>query len=86
MEKKAVALKYDHGKDSAPKVVASGKGFIAQSIIEKAVQFDVPLFQNRELVDSLINLEVEAQIPPILYEAVVEVFAWLMKSEKNLSK
>ncbi len=86
MEKKAVALKYDHGADSAPKVVASGKGFIAQNIIEKAEQFDVPLFQNRELVDSLINLEVEAQIPPILYEAVVEVFAWLMKSEKNLSK
>lgn len=84
--KKAVALKYEMHKDSAPKVVASGKGVIAENIIAKAHEFDVPLFQNRELVDSLVNLKIETQIPPMLYEAVVEVFAWLMKTEKKVFK
>ena len=86
MDKKAVALKYQEDGKSAPKVVAKGKGAIADKIMEKAKEFDVPIFQNEALADSLLNLDLDEQIPPNLYKAVAEVFVWLMKSEKKAQK
>jgi flagellar biosynthesis protein len=83
MSDKAVALQYDKEQDSAPKVIASGKGKIAHKIIEKAREFHVPIFCNQELVNSLINLEIDKEIPPQLYNAVVDVFLWLMKNESK---
>ena len=83
MSNKAVALKYDKEQDSAPKVIASGKGEIAHKIIEKAREFNVPIFCNQELVNSLINLEIDKEIPPQLYNAVVDVFLWLMRNESK---
>lgn len=83
MDKKAVALKYQEDGQSAPKVVAKGKGQIAEKIMQKAKEFDVPIFQNRALAESLLNLDLDEQIPPNLYKAVAEVFVWLMKSEKK---
>ena len=78
---KAVALKYKAYEDLAPKVVAKGQGEIAKKIIEKAKEFDVPLFQNEELVNMLLSVEVGEEIPPKMYKAVVEVFVWLYKLE-----
>ena len=86
MDKKAVALKYQEDGNSAPKVVAKGKGAIADKIMEKAKEFDVPIFQNKALADSLLDLDLDEQIPPNLYKAVAEVFVWLMKSEKKAQK
>jgi len=80
---KAVALKYDKSGTSAPKVVAKGQGEIAQKIREKAQEFDIPIFQNEALAASLLNLDLDEQIPPNLYKAVAEVFVWLMQSEKK---
>ena len=84
MTPKAVALKYDQDTQSAPKVVASGKGAIASKIIEKAKEFDIAIFQNTELVNSLIDLDLNKEIPAELYEALVEVFIWLAKQESSL--
>lgn len=81
--KKAVALAYEAYCDHAPKVVASGKGEIAQRIMNKAKEWNVPLFQNQVLVDSLIGLEVNEEIPPELYEALVNVFVWLKECEEK---
>jgi flagellar biosynthesis protein len=81
---KAVALKYDEEKNNAPKVLASGKGMVAEKIIQKAKEFNVPLFANKELVESLIDLEIDKEIPPELYQAVVEVFVWLRKQDQKL--
>lgn len=81
--KKAVALAYKIEQDRAPRVAASGKGLIAQSIIEKAKNWDIPLFQNEALVESLINLKVQEEIPPKLYQAIVELFIWLNHCQKN---
>lgn len=78
--KKAVALAYK-AYETAPKVVASGKGEIAQSIIEKAKKWNIPLFQNENLVNSMINLHLDEEIPPQLYDALVEVFIWLHQCE-----
>ncbi len=83
MSDKAVALKYDKEQDGAPKVVALGKGEIAQKIIEKAKEYHVPIFCNQELVNSLINLDIDTEVPPSLYNAIVEVFVWLMKNESK---
>lgn len=78
--KKAVALAYER---YAPHIVASGKGEIAKGIIAKAREWDVPLFQNEALVESMITLKVNEEIPPQLYQAVVEVFLWLNQCEQN---
>ena len=82
-EKKAVALKYDEAQSGAPKVIAKGKGTIAEKILQKAQEFEVPVFQNEALATSLLSLNVDEQIPPNLYKAVAEVFVWLMKSEQQ---
>ena len=80
---KAAALKYKAYEDNAPKVIAKGKGEVAKKIIEKAKEFDVPLFQNEELANMLLNIEVGEEVPPKIYEAVVEVFIWLYKLEEK---
>jgi flagellar biosynthesis protein len=80
---KAVALKYKAYEDMAPKIIAKGKGEIAKKIIQKAKEFDIPLFQNEVLVDSLLKVQNE-EIPPELYSAVAEVFVWLYKLEDEV--
>ena len=80
---KAVALKYELEGKSAPKVLAKGEGEIAKTIIRKAKEFSIPLFQNEALAESLLGVELESEIPPRLYGAVVEVFVWLHKSEQK---
>ena len=80
---KAAALAYDQSSHDAPRVVASGQGAIASTIINKAKEFDIPLFSNTALVDSLLRVEIDTQIPPELYNGVVEVFIWLNQVEKD---
>ena len=80
---KAVALKYDDSGSSAPKVIAKGKGEIAKKILQKADEFDIPIFKNKALAESLLNLDIDEQIPPNLYKAVAEVFVWLMSAEEK---
>jgi len=82
--KQAVALGYEQKQNTAPKVLASGKGTIAEKIINKAKEFDVPIFVNKELVASLVELEIDKEIPQELYSAVVDVFVWLNSIEKRL--
>ena len=81
--KKAAALKYDQGKTIAPELIAKGKGEVAQKILAIAKEHDISIFKNKALVDSLLNLEVHEEIPPRLYQAVAELFSWLMKVESK---
>jgi flagellar biosynthesis protein len=76
---KAVALTYDAQKDKAPRVVAKGKGYLADKIIEIARQQHVPLFEDQNLVQVLEALEIETEIPPELYQAVAEVLAFIYR-------
>jgi len=78
---KAVALKYKAYEENIPKVIAKGKGEIAKKIIEKAKKYDVPIFYNETLTNMLLNVEVNEEIPPKMYEVVVEVFVWFYKLE-----
>ena len=76
---KAVALKYNKEKDAAPKITAKGRGIIAEKIVEAAQAHDVPLYEDKNLVQVLEALELETEIPPELYRAVAEVLAFIYR-------
>ena len=78
----AVALAYAPG-ESAPKVVAKGNGLIAEEIIRRAREHDVFVHESPELVALLLNVDLDAQIPPALYVAVAELLAWLYRLERG---
>ena len=81
MEKspKAVALKYDQKKDKAPRVIAKGRGEIAKKIIEVAQAHQVPLYEDKNLIQILEALDLETEIPSELYRAVAEVLAFIYR-------
>ena len=74
----AVALAYS-SDEAAPRVVARGRGFIAQAIIEKARQHGVYVHESRELVSLLMQVDLDQHIPPQLYLAVAEILAYLIR-------
>ncbi len=80
---KAAALKYDLEKDAAPRVVASGKGYVADRIVELAKEHGVPLHQDRSLIEILIRLDLGDTIPYELYKAVAEVLAFVYRIESR---
>ena len=85
-EKLAVALRYDEQKDEAPRVIAAGKGHIAEKIIETAKDADVPLHKDPKLAKSLSNLEIGDNIPPELYEVVAEVLVFINRMDTLRSR
>lgn len=80
----AVALAY-RSHEAAPRVVAQGRGMIAQAIIERAKQHGVFVHESEELVGLLMQVELDQQIPPQLYLAVAELLAWLYRLEHGES-
>ncbi len=81
-KKKAVALKYDKEKNSAPKVTAKGEGEIAKNILKAAKEHDIPIQEDKDLVEMLSKIELDKEIPPNLYKAVAEVFSFIYKHSK----
>ena len=70
--KQAIALEYDPS-DDAPRVIASGRGALAERIIERAQESDVPIHRDDKLADTLSRLDIGDMIPPELYEVVAEI-------------
>ena len=81
-DKKAVALKYDMQQDAAPRVIAKGRGHVAEHILATAQKNSVPVYQNKTLVNMLMALEIDREIPPELYKAIAEVMAYVYKMDK----
>jgi flagellar biosynthesis protein len=81
--KKAAALSYKEG-EQAPIVTAIGKGLVAERIIKTAQENDVPIFENSDLVSTLIHLDMGQQIPQELYSVVAEVLIFVSDIEKKL--
>jgi flagellar biosynthesis protein len=75
--KKASALSYNPGENKAPKVIASGKGEIANKIIEKAKEAKIPVYEDAHLAESLSHLALGSEIPSELYEVVAEVLSFI---------
>lgn len=81
----AVALSYDPD-DDAPKVVATGKGALAEKIIEEAKQAKVPVHKDSKLADTLSRLEIGELIPPELYEVVAEILVFVDQMDRIRAK
>ncbi|MGE5633480.1 MAG: EscU/YscU/HrcU family type III secretion system export apparatus switch protein [Caulobacteraceae bacterium] len=79
--KKAAALNYDTA-DAAPRITALGKGEIAERIIKTAMENNVPVFENSELVETLTKLEIGDQIPPEFYTVVAEILVFISKIDR----
>ena len=84
-ERSAVALKYDKDQPGAPKVVAKGRGLIAEQILALAEANDIHIHKSPELIEVLIRLELGEEIPEALYRAIAEViaFAYSLKDEPS---
>ena len=76
----AAALAYQNG-DAAPRIVAKGRGIMADTIIEKARASGVYIHESRELLNLLMQIDLDSHIPPQLYLVVAELLAWLYHLE-----
>jgi len=83
MKEKAVALRYDKDKESAPRVVAKGEGHTAKNIIKIAELHDLPIKKDADLVELLSKVEIDKEVPDALYKAVAEVFSFIYKVTKK---
>lgn len=84
-DKTAVAIAYEPG-EAAPKILATGKGAVADKIIETAKENDVPLYKDNKLADTLSKLKIGDMIPPELYEVVAEILVFVDDMDKLKAK
>ena len=84
VQKSAVALAYSQ-TDAAPRVVAKGRGVLAEQIIARARENGVYVHESPELVSLLMQVDLDQRIPPQLYVAVAELLAWLYRLESGES-
>ncbi len=78
----AVALAYEHG-DFAPKVVAKGRGVVAEQIIARAKENGIFVHESKELVSLLMRVDLDDQIPSALYQVIAELLVWLYALEHD---
>ena len=81
--KEAIALSYDPEVSDAPKVIAKGKGKIAENILERAQEHNIPVQEDPSLLELLGQLNVNETIPEELYQAVSEVFAYIYRLDRE---
>jgi flagellar biosynthesis protein len=79
--RRAAALRYDAGSDAAPRVVAAGKGLVAERILAEARAAGVPVRDDAALAEALAGLDLGTQVPDSLYRAVAEALAWAYRLE-----
>lgn len=78
----AVALEYEAGH--APRVVACGRGYVSEKIVEVAKAHGVPLQKDPALAAALSSVELEQEIPEQLYKAVAQVLGFILKAAGHL--
>lgn len=76
----AVALRYREG-DDAPHIVAKGYGVLAETLLRTAREHGLYIHESPELVGLLMQVDLDRQIPPQLYQAIAELLAWLYRVE-----
>lgn len=83
--KVAIALNYDESS-SAPRIVAKGKGYVAEKIIDQAIENDIIIHENESLTQDLIKLEIGQEIPEELYVVVAEILTFVYDLDKEESE
>ncbi len=81
--KTAAALSYSPDENMAPKVVASGKGVIAESILKAAEEANVPVYEDEHLAEALSSIKLGSEIPTELYEVVAELLAFISRLDER---
>lgn len=84
-QKLAVALEYEKGSREAPRVIAKGRGLIAERIIALAEENDIIIESNPALARALSGVELEEEIPVELFEAVAEIIGFVLRARQRLS-
>lgn len=79
--KEAAALRYEPGKDNAPYIVASGRGLIAERILQLAKENNIPVFEDEQAADLLCRAEIGGQIPEALYQVIAEIYAFILRMD-----
>ena len=79
---KAIAVKYDPKKGKAPRIVATGRGAVAEQILKLAEDNKIPLYEDATLTDLLAKLDLEMEIPAELYTMVAEILAFVYQLDK----
>ncbi|XJZ26942.1 EscU/YscU/HrcU family type III secretion system export apparatus switch protein [Bacillota bacterium Lsc_1132] len=77
----AAVLKYNEG--AAPTIVAQGSGYVAEKIIEAAQQNQIPMQEDSQLMETLLQVDLGTSVPPQLYAVIAEIFLLLEKIEKS---
>ncbi len=81
--KTAIALEYNPDEDDAPRVIASGRGEIADKILQIAQANQIPIKEDPVLAQALSLVDLEEEIPPELYAVVAEVLGWVYRLRKK---
>lgn len=84
-DKTAVAISYEPG-EAAPKILATGKGKVAEKIIEMAKENKVPTYKDNKLASTLSKLQIGDMIPPELYEVVAEILVFVDDMDRMKAK
>lgn len=82
-KEKAVALKYERGKDPAPKVTAKGRGAVAERILAIARENNIPIKQDKTLLEALYKLDINEEIPEDLYRVIAEILAFVYRMNRS---
>ncbi len=80
---KAVALQYDKEHNRAPVIVASGCGYVAEKMVEVALDHGVPIYEDTSLTSLLTKLELGQEIPEDLYQAIVDIYLYFLQYGKK---
>lgn len=80
----AVALTYEFGKSNLPRIVASGRGVIAQRILDIAMEAGIPVREDADLVTLLVAVDLDSEIPPEAMIAVAEILAQILLLNRQL--
>lgn len=83
-QKLAVALEYEKGSREAPRVIAKGRGLIAERIIALAEENDIVIEANAALARALSGVDLDDEIPVELFEAVAEVIGFVLRARSRL--
>lgn len=84
-KKTAIALEYEPA-EQAPKVIASGQGYLAEKILDVARQEEIPVHEDARLARSLREIEIGEYIPPELYQVVADVLVYVDAMDKIKEK
>ena len=85
-QRTAVALKYDTTADNAPKVIAKGRGLVAEKIMALAREQGIPMREDPDLVQMLTQIDLDREIPPSLYKVIAELLAFVYRLNQSYQR